>query len=67
MREPQSMGRTSSVSAIDDRIPPMTTVAIGRCTSAPVPVAIAIGTKPSNATRAVIRTGRMSTTWPKLQ
>src|SRR3990167_9336258 len=39
-------------------MPPMTTVASGRCTSAPAPVAIAIGTKPSDATSAVIRTGR---------
>ena len=39
-------------------IPPMTTVANGRWTSAPVPVAIAIGTKPSDATRAVAMTGR---------
>ena len=27
-------------------MPPITTVASGRCTSAPAPVAIAIGTKP---------------------
>ena len=36
----------------------MTTVASGRCTSAPVPVARAIGTKPRAATKAVIATGR---------
>jgi hypothetical protein len=36
----------------------MTTVASGRCTSAPVPVAIAIGMKPSEATSAVMSTGR---------
>ena len=36
----------------------MTTVAIGFCTSAPAPVATAIGTKPSDATSAVIATGR---------
>ena len=36
--------------------PPMTTVAKGFWTSAPVPVAIAIGTKPNEATRAVITT-----------
>ena len=36
----------------------MTTVASGRWTSAPVPVAIAIGIKPSDATSAVISTGR---------
>lgn len=28
---------------VDDRMPPITTVANGRCTSAPVPVARAIG------------------------
>ena len=39
-------------------IPPITTVANGRCTSAPVPVASAMGTNPSDATRAVISTGR---------
>src|SRR5574340_1056623 len=39
-------------------MPPMTTVAKGRWTSAPVPAAIAIGTKPSDATSAVIMTGR---------
>ena len=39
-------------------MPPMTTVASGRCTSAPAPVAIAMGTKPNEATSAVIRTGR---------
>ncbi len=39
-------------------MPPITTVATGRCTSAPVPVAMAIGTKPSDATSAVISTGR---------
>ena len=39
-------------------MPPMTTVASGRCTSAPTPVLNAIGTKPSEATSAVISTGR---------
>ena len=42
----------------------MTTVAIGFCTSAPVPVAIAIGTKPSEATSAVIATGRSRSSAP---
>jgi hypothetical protein len=51
-------GNTSSVRAVDERMPPMTTVASGRWTSAPVPVAMAIGMKPSDATRAVISTGR---------
>ena len=38
--------------------PPMTTVASGRCTSAPMPVLNAIGTKPRLATSVVISTGR---------
>ena len=38
--------------------PPITTVARGRCTSAPALVARAIGTNPSDATSAVINTGR---------
>jgi len=38
--------------------PPMTTVASGRCTSAPGEVESAMGRNPSDATRAVIRTGR---------
>ena len=38
--------------------PPITTVASGFCTSAPEPVAIAIGTKPRLATSAVMTTGR---------
>ena len=39
-------------------MPPITTVASGRCTSAPAPTLNAIGTKPSAATSAVISTGR---------
>ena len=42
-------------------MPPMTTVARGRCTSAPVPVAIAIGTKPSEATKAWAAAGLVDT------
>jgi hypothetical protein len=38
--------------------PPITTVASGRCTSAPLLVEIAIGMKPTLATRAVMSTGR---------
>ena len=45
-------------------MPPITTVASGRCTSAPVPVASAIGTKPSAATSAVISTGRRRVAQP---
>ena len=40
------------------RMPPMTTVARGRCTSAPMLVASAMGTNPNEATSAVISTGR---------
>ncbi len=47
-------------------MPPITTVASGRCTSAPVPVAIAMGTKPSEATRAVISTGRSRVSAPSV-
>lgn len=50
-------GRTSRVRMVDERIPPITTVAKGRCTSAPVPLAKAMGTNPKDATRAVINTG----------
>ncbi len=39
-------------------IPPITTVASGRCTSAPVVVARAMGIRPSEPTRAVMSTGR---------
>ena len=51
-------GKTSRVSVVDDTMPPMTTVARGCCISAPVPVESAIGTKPNEATNAVINTGR---------
>lgn len=54
----QSAGSTSKVSMVDETMPPMTTVASGRCTSAPAPVATAIGTKSSEATSAVMSTGR---------
>ena len=43
----------------------MTTVAIGFCTSAPAPVAMAMGTKPSEATSAVIATGRSRSIAPR--
>ncbi len=46
-------------------MPPMTTVARGRCTSAPGPVASAMGTKPNDATSAVMRTGRSRVTEPR--
>ena len=43
----------------------MTTVASGRCTSAPAEVDSAIGRKPSEATVAVISTGRRRTSVPR--
>ena len=39
-------------------MPPITTVASGLCTSAPVPVFSAMGRKPKLATSAIINTGR---------
>ena len=48
----------SKVSMVEMISPPMTTVANGRCTSAPADVAIAIGTKPNDATSPVRNTGR---------
>ena len=44
--------------------PPMTTVARGCCTSAPSPVEMAMGRKPSEATSAVISTGRRRSIQP---
>ena len=54
----------ASVSSVALTRPPMTTVASGFCTSAPVPVASAIGTKPSEATSAVMSTGRSRVSAP---
>src|SRR4029453_10605060 len=51
-------GRRSSVRNVELIIPPITTVANGRCTSAPALVERAIGMKPNAATAAVISTGR---------
>ena len=46
-------------------IPPITTVASGRWTSAPAPVAIAIGTNPIDAQNAVASTGRRRSCAPR--
>ncbi len=54
---PYRAGNTSRVNTVLETNPPITTVASGLCTSAPVPEAIAIGTKPRDATKAVINTG----------
>jgi hypothetical protein len=51
-------GSTTSVSSVEVTSPPMTTVASGRCTSAPFVVEMAMGRKPNEATRAVVSTGR---------
>src|ERR1051325_1391742 len=51
-------GSRINVSAVELTSPPMTTEASGRCTSAPVDVAMAIGMKPTLATSAVMSTGR---------
>src|ERR1043165_9788103 len=53
-----STRRTSSDITIAPITPPITTVASGRCTSAPIPVLNAIGKKPRLATKVVINTGR---------
>ena len=55
------MTRVRKVAVIN---PPITTVARGRCTSAPPDVEIAIGKNPKEATAAVIITGRNLTFVP---
>jgi hypothetical protein len=50
------IGSTNSVSAVELSRPPMTTVASGRCTSDPGPVANTIGIRLKIAMLAVIRT-----------
>ena len=52
------IGKTTNVRMVDEMIPPITTVASGLCTSAPVPTFSAMGMKPKLATSAVIKTGR---------
>ncbi|MNE11684.1 hypothetical protein D3C80_1044520 [compost metagenome] len=51
-------GNTNRVRNVAVMSPPITTVASGRCTSAPAPLLSAIGRKPKEATAAVINTGR---------
>ena len=51
-------GSTISVKAVAEKIPPITTVASGRCTSAPCDVASAIGKNPKAARKDAINTGR---------
>ena len=57
-------GNTKSVKNVAISKPPITTVAKGRCTSAPAPSLKAIGKKPRDATNAVINTGRNLTLVP---
>src|SRR5262245_28961055 len=52
------LGSTNNVNKRVDSKPPTTTVASGRCTSDPMPVARAAGTIPNSATRIIINTGR---------
>jgi hypothetical protein len=59
-------GISTSVRNVELRMPPMTTVASGRCTSAPAPMAMAIGTKPKLATKVVIKTGRRRVSEPSM-
>ena len=51
-------GKTINVSRVEVINPPITTVANGRCTSAPAPVETAIGKKPKAAAEAVNKTAR---------
>ena len=51
-------GKTTKVRIVAVTKPPITTVASGRCTSAPALVEIAIGKKPSAAAEAVNKTAR---------
>jgi len=57
---------TSNVKRVEVISLPITTVANGFCTSAPVPVKIAIGINPKEATRAVINTGRRRVNAPPI-
>ena len=52
------IGTTISVNTVAENSPPMTTVASGRCTSAPAELLMAMGRKPSMAAVAVSRMGR---------
>ncbi len=51
-------GKTIVVNSVEVTKPPITTVASGRCISAPSLVDIAIGKNPRLATSAVIKMGR---------
>ena len=57
-------GKTTNVSAVEVKRPPMTTVASGRCTSAPIPCASTNGNRPSRVVIIVMTTGRSRRTQP---
>src|SRR5882724_35172 len=59
-----SVGSTTSVRSVLETRPPITTVAGDFCTSAPGPVASAIGTNPREGTRVVMSTGRSRVSEP---
>jgi hypothetical protein len=59
-----TVGNTNNVKIVDDTNPPITTVASGRCTSAPALRDTAIGMNPTLATNAVMSTGRNRTSAP---
>ena len=52
------VGKTRRVSVVEVIKPPITTVANGRCTSAPELLEIAMGMNPNAPQDAVIKTGR---------
>ena len=56
----------AQVNSVELISPPMTTVASGFWTSAPVPVASAIGTNPSEATSTLMTTGRSRVSAPRM-
>src|SRR5512139_866783 len=59
-------GSSTRVSRVELSRPPTTTVASGRCVSAPTPEDSNIGTRPRIATLAVISTGRSRRTVPSV-
>ena len=58
------IGNTIKVNTVAVKSPPITTVAKGRCTSAPADDEIAIGKKPKAAAAAVNKTGRKRSVVP---
>ena len=58
------IGNTNKVKKVEVNKPPITTVAKGRCTSAPADCENAIGKKPNAAAAAVNNTGRKRSVVP---